>query len=66
MKPRMISIDPKVTNTQETVKKLQEAIVSSVGKETSGTNENSNFMWWFRRKTWSRNSAFTKTNGKNR
>ena len=30
--------------TQETVKKLQEAIVSSVGKETSGTNENSNFI----------------------
>ena len=44
MKPRMISIDPKGTNTQETVKKLQEAIVSSVGKETSGTNENSNFI----------------------
>ncbi len=44
MKPRMISIEPKVSNTQETVKKLQEAIVSSVGKEVNGSSENSNFI----------------------
>tara|TARA_B100000989_G_C19521088_1_gene464191 strand:+ start:2080 stop:2412 length:333 start_codon:yes stop_codon:yes gene_type:complete len=40
MKPRMISVDQKITNTQENVKKLQEQIISSVSQDLGGESIN--------------------------
>lgn len=42
MKPRMISVDQKITNTQESVQKLQEQIISRVSQDLGG--ESANFI----------------------
>ena len=40
MKPRMISVDQKITNTQENVKELQEQIISRVSQDFGSESVN--------------------------
>ena len=44
MKPRMTTITPDISNTQETVKKLQENIINTTRQSVSDNTDSGNFL----------------------
>ena len=44
MKPRMTTLTPDISNTQETVKKLQENIINTTRQSVSGNTDSGNFL----------------------
>ena len=44
MKPRMTTIKPDISNTQETVKKLQENIINTTRQSVSDNTDSGNFL----------------------
>ena len=44
MKPRMTTLTPDISNTQETVKKLQENIINTTRQSVSDNTDSGNFL----------------------
>ena len=44
MKPRMTALTPDITNTQETVKKLQENIINTTKQSVNDNTDSGNFL----------------------
>ena len=44
MKPRMTTLSPDISNTQETVKKLQENIINTTRQSVSDNTDSGNFL----------------------
>ena len=44
MKPRMTALKPDITNTQETVKKLQENIINTTKQSVNDNTDSGNFL----------------------
>ena len=44
MKPRMTTLTPDISNTQETVKKLQENIINTTRQSVSNNTDSGNFL----------------------